>query len=256
MDGRSGEPPRRRLSSDDRQAVLDAAAVLQTRRTETAKALADGRAVDAVVLDGHRDSQSQILLYEQETWTELLSVRPEASAAGLRASLPNTRRLLAAGLRMTSVYDYYGTPRDARLVLAGETGGTYLLSVAPVQMKIVNRDHVLLQGPSVDGTDTVMAVRSAACMEAAWRYWDAVVAAALPVEDAVDPLGELTPRQQQVVAFLTTGAGDDAIAAALGVSVRTVRTEVAHILVALGVQSRFAAGVRLQQWMLDEDRTP
>lgn len=246
------DEPRRPFTADDWQVVLDAAAVLQVRRTEVATALADGRRVDAELAETYQDAAGQWLFHEQETWTELLSVRQEGSVAGLRRSLPNTRRLLAAGLRMTSVYDFHGTPRDARRVLAGETRGTYLVSAAPVQMKIVNRDRVLLQGPTVDGASTVMAVRSPSCLDAAWRYWEAVLAAAIPVAETVHPLGELTPRQQQVVALLATGAGDDAIAAALGVSVRTVRSEVAHILEALGVQSRFAAGARLQQWAAGE----
>jgi DNA-binding CsgD family transcriptional regulator len=245
-----GDQPRRVITAEQRQAVLDAAAVLQVRRTETATALAGGRGVDAEIVDSHVDRLGQILLDEQDTWTELLSVRPEASSAGLRSSLPNTRALVAAGLRMISIYDVYGTGLDARRLLAGETGGTYLLSVAPVQMKIVNRDHVLLQGPfAEDGAATVMAVRSQLCLDAAWHYWNTVHAAAIPVGEVADPLGELTPRQQQVVALLATGAGDDPIATALGVSVRTVRSEVAQILEKLGVQSRFAAGVRLQQWV-------
>lgn len=248
MDGRS-DALRRRITAEKRQDVLDAAALLQVRRTETATALADGRRVDAeLVVDVHRDTQGQTLLHEQDTWTELLSVRPESSAAELRSSLPNTRMLLARGLRMTSIYDLHGTARDARLVLAGETQGTYLLSVAPVQMKIINREHVLLQGPFVDGAATVMAVRSQACLEAAWRYWEAVSRAAIPVHESVSPIRGLTPRQGQVVALLATGAGDEAIAGALGISVRTVRSDVARILDVLGVQSRFAAGIRLQEW--------
>ena len=239
---------RRRIPVEDRQAALDAAAVLQVRRTEIATALAEGRRVDAEVVDVRVDGMDQGLMSEQDTWTELLSVRPDVSAARLGSSLPNTRMLLDRGLRMISVYDLHGTDADARRVLAGETRGTYLLGIAPVQMKIVNREHVLLQGPTVDGRWTVMAVRARACLDAAWRYWDAVLKSAVPVAEAVDPLVDLTPRQQQVVALLATGAGDDAIAAALGVSVRTVRSEVAHILEALGVQSRFAAGVRLQLW--------
>jgi DNA-binding CsgD family transcriptional regulator len=240
--------PRHRIAEPDRQAVLDAAALLQVRRTETATALAEGRSVDAEVVDSGPNRHSQLFLEDQSSWTELLSVRPAATSNQLRGSLPNTRRLLTAGLRMTSVYDADGVSPDARLLLAGERVGTYLVSVAPVQMKIINREHVLLQGPFVDGRATVMAVRSRACLDAAWRYWEVVQKAAIPVGETVDPPGDLTPRQGQVVALMASGANDDAIAAALGVSVRTVRSDVAGILDALGVQSRFAAGVRLQFW--------
>ena len=71
--------------------------------------------------------------------------------------------------------------------------------------------------------------------------------------DGVSTLGDLTPRQRQVVALMATGTGDEAIAASLGVSVRTVRSDIAALLDVLGVKTRFAAGVRLQLWSGQED---
>jgi len=150
---------------------------------------------------------------------------------------------------MVSVFDYYGLDTDARLLLANEPVGDYLFGRAPVQMKIVDRRFVILDGPVVDGSVSLMTIHSGACLDAAWRYWDAIVASAIPVEDAgISDLGLLTKRQRQVVALLASDLGDDAVAASLGVSVRTVRSEVAAILAALGVKSRFAAGVRVQMW--------
>ena len=253
MEGRHPGAPRARIAEPDRQAVLDAAAVLQVRRTEIATALADGRPVDAEIAGTYQDLAGQIMLLEQDSWTELLSVRPAVTASQLRTSLPNTRTLLERGMRMVSIYDADGIAPDARLLLAGETRGTYLLSVAPIQMKIVNRDHVLLQGPTRDGAGTVMSVRTPACLDAAWRYWNVVQKTSFPVQETANPLSDLTPRQRQVVSLLATGVGDEAIATALGISVRTVRSEVAQILDAFGVQSRFAAGARLQLWSTDDD---
>jgi DNA-binding CsgD family transcriptional regulator len=147
---------------------------------------------------------------------------------------------------MVSVFDYFGLDADARLLLANEPIGDYLFGRAPVQMKIIDRRYVLLDGPSIDGSMSLMAIHARACMDVAWRYWDAVVESAIPVEDAgISDLGVLTKRQRQVVALLASDLGDEAIAASLGVSVRTVRTEVATILAALGVKSRFAAATRL-----------
>jgi DNA-binding CsgD family transcriptional regulator len=164
----------------------------------------------------------------------------------LRASLPHNRAFVASGARMVSVFDYFGLDADARLLLANEPVGDYLFSKAPVQMKIIDRRFVLLDGPPVDGTMSLMAMHSSACMDAAWRYWEAVVAAAIPVEDVGIPdLGHLTKRQRQVIALLASDLGDEAIAASLGVSVRTVRSEVAAVLAALGVKSRFAAAIRI-----------
>ena len=92
------------------------------------------------------------------------------------------------------------------------------------------------------------AVSSGRCLDAAWRYWEAAINASFPAGDRMNTLGDLTPRQRQVVALMSTGLGDEAIAETLGVSVRTVRSDVAVLLDALGVRTRFAAGVRLQLW--------
>ena len=235
-----------RVPETDRQAVLDAAAVLQARRTEASATAADGASGARIVARGQ--DINRWMLRASETWHDLRSVRPMTSAAEIRLSLANNRAQVRRGMFMESVFDLGGTDLEARILLANETVGTYLLSFAPVQMKIVDRLLVLLQGPFVEGESTVMAVSSQACLDAAWRYWDAVMAVAQPMHASVASLSGITARQRQVIALMTSGASDDAIAAGLGVSVRTVRSDIASILDALGVQSRFAAGVRLQLW--------
>ena len=68
-----------------------------------------------------------------------------------------------------------------------------------------------------------------------------------PATRAVPPAPQverLTPRQREVLELL--GAGEDArqIAAALGITVATVRTHIRHILRTLGVHTQLAAVVR------------
>jgi len=228
------------------QAVLDAAAALQVRRSEAAAQAARGELTGGEVVAVGIGTIQEWLREELSTAQENLSVRPTGSLTQLRASLPYNRAAIEAGVRMVSVFDYFGLDADARLLLANEPTGDYLFGRAPVQMKIIDRRYVLLDGPSVDGSASLMAIEASACMDAAWRYWDAIVASAIPVEDAgISDLGALTKRQRQVVALLASDLGDEAIAASLGVSVRTVRTEIAAILAALGVKSRFAAATRL-----------
>lgn len=238
--------PRNRVPESARQAVLDAAAVLQVRRSEAAAQVASGTAPDIEVVARHPHINPWMVEASQ-TWGELFSVRPSTTTAQIRASLPNNRVLLERGIRMVSIFDRHGVEPGARAILAAEPAGTYLFSIAPVQMKIVDRKFVLLHGPEVDGEPSVMAVSSPRCMDAAWRYWEATISASSP-PDGVTSFGDLTPRQRQVVALMATGAGDEAIAATLGVSVRTVRSDVAALLDLLGVKTRFAAGVRLQLW--------
>jgi DNA-binding CsgD family transcriptional regulator len=247
-----GFGPITRMNPQAVQAVLDAAAALQMRRSEAAALAAADRFPGGEVVAVGMAAAADWLHTAAESWGELLSVRPTASTTQLRVGLPMNRAAVEAGLRMVSVFDYFGLDTDARLLLANEPVGDYLFGRAPVQMKIIDRRYVILDGPTIDGSMSLMTVRSGGCLQAAWRYWDAVVASAIPVEDAgISDLGLLTRRQRQIVAMMASDLGDDAIAASLGVSVRTVRSEIAAILADLGVKSRFAAGVRIQMWGRD-----
>jgi hypothetical protein len=49
---------------------------------------------------------------------------------------------------MVSLFDHDGCAPEARLLVASEQEGSYLFGVGPVQMKIVDRRYVLLQGRS------------------------------------------------------------------------------------------------------------
>jgi DNA-binding CsgD family transcriptional regulator len=234
-----------------RQTVLDAAAVLQVHRSELASRLAVAPRPDARVVAVGRQAWNQWPTTVGASWRELLLVKPYATAAQLRAILPTNRRLVEEhGVQMVSLYDYYGLDLDGRLLIANETVGAYVLGAGPVQMLIVDRRFVVLQGPEVDGEVSIMEVTAPACMEAAWRYWDAAIASTLPRKSAAGP-DSLTPRQRQIVALLASDLTDEAIATSLGVSVRTVRSDVAALMETLGVRSRFAAGVRLQLWSDD-----
>ncbi|WP_158711065.1 LuxR C-terminal-related transcriptional regulator [Streptomyces albus] len=55
---------------------------------------------------------------------------------------------------------------------------------------------------------------------------------------------DYTPREREVLALLATGAKDESIARRLGISERTLRRLMNQLVDKLGVESRFAAGVR------------
>ena len=248
MAGFGSSGSRHCIPETQRQAVLDAAAILQVRRSETAALAARRKLPDVEIVERGYDRVNRWFLEASTGWRELLSVRPAGTTAQLRGSLPNNRAQLKRGLRMVSIFDVDGLEPEARVLLANEPAGTYLLSVAPVQMKIVDRRSVLLQGPEIDGEPSVMAVSSGRCLDAAWRYWEAAIKTSFPAGDRMNTLGDLTPRQRQIIALMSTGLGDEAIADSLAISVRTVRSDVAVLLDALGVRTRFAAGIRLQLW--------
>lgn len=64
----------------------------------------------------------------------------------------------------------------------------------------------------------------------------------------------LSGRQRRIAGMLAAGALDETIARRLGVSVRTVRAEIAEILVVFRAVSRFQAGSRYAVWRLSADR--
>lgn len=246
-----GLGPRSPIPEERRQAALDAAAVLQVRRSEVASMLGRGEACGAEIVARGRDGINEWMHEDIRRWRQLLSVRPAAIVRQLRISLPYNRFLVENGLRMVSLFDRDGLDQEARFMVAGERQGRYLLGVGPVQMKIVDRRYVLLQGPFVEDQPTVMAVTAPDCLAAAWRYWRAAVAASFPAEEETGQFRQFTPRQRQVVALLAVDTRDEAIAETLGVSVRTVRSDVAELMEALGVRSRFAAGVRVKELLRD-----
>lgn len=240
-----GLGPRDDIAPGKRQAALDAAAVLQLQRRELAARVAREQVPGVELHIGGVAAINEWMSAVCTTWSELLSVRPTATSTHMRISLPQNRRLLSAGLRMTSVLDNDGARPDARVLIANEPVGDYRFGVGPVQVKIVDHRSVLLEGPIVDDEESLMVVTSGPCVDAAWRYWEAALESSYPARGSVPPPADLTPRQHQIVALLASDLGDEAIAEALEVSVRTVRSDIAAILSALGVRSRFAAGMRL-----------
>ncbi len=244
--------PLTRIPGELRQASLDAAALLQVRRSELAARLSRGERCEARILaSGTNADINEWMSGASRDWRELLSVKTSGFVPQLRVSFPHNRMLIANGLRMVSLFHIDGLDPEARRMVAGEQHGRYLLGVGPVQMKIVDRRYVLLHGPFAGDHGSVMAVTAPDCLAAAWRYWHAAVAASYPAEVELGDDPRITPRQRQVVALLADDTRDEAIAEALGVSVRTVRADIAEIMVGLGVRSRFAAGVRARGLVRD-----
>ena len=59
------------------------------------------------------------------------------------------------------------------------------------------------------------------------------------------PVKELTSRQVTIGRMMADGAKDAAIAHALGLSLRTIRSEISALIAGLGAKSRFQAGCLL-----------
>jgi DNA-binding CsgD family transcriptional regulator len=112
----------------------------------------------------------------------------------------------------------------------------------PVRAMIMDREAAVL-------VDEAGAVRwllpgpaLATVLDLADQLWEhgAKVRAGAAVLPEESPL----PRNALVLRLLADGLTDDAVARRIGVSVRTVRNDVASVMVSLGARSRFQAGVR------------
>ncbi|GIL37228.1 helix-turn-helix transcriptional regulator [Phycicoccus sp. DTK01] len=236
--------PGSRFAPSQRAAVTDAGMALWAERTRLCRDLEAGASTECRIGAVGNDV-NEWLTAEAVTWRHLLSVRPTATPAQLRMSLPGNRALVERGLEMVSVFDYERLDDECRRMLVAEPVGDYLFAVADIQMKVIDHERVLLEGPTVDGQFSVIDVRSPRVLEQAMSYWNAVLASAFGCGTERAEAVHLSERQERVVDLMQQGMTDEAVARHLRVSVRTVRSEVARILETLEVRSRFSAGFRL-----------
>ncbi|MFI2364635.1 helix-turn-helix transcriptional regulator [Promicromonospora sp. NPDC019610] len=236
-----------RLSWQRNQRVFEAMARLQIERSRVASLVERNRPVAARILGRGTREINENMAEAAGTWRTLESIRSSGTVQQLATSLPNNAHFVEHGLRMTSVWNHSGLDPEARLMLSGEDPALYLFGFAPLQTKIIDGTSVLLDGPSLGGDPTVIEVRDDACLSAARSYWDAVLATTYPCDAETAALVDLTPRQRRIVTLMLTSSSDDQIARKLGVSVRTVRADIAAVLDLLDAPTRFVAGLRLRE---------
>jgi len=227
-----------------RQAVLDAVSLLQAARTRCADRLASVGDAPGVELFAVGVGAPNQMMAWARTWSHVRSTQATGYLARVEASLPTNRRVLSDGLDMESIWDDGLLESSARELLVAEDHPCYRLSAVPIEMKIVDHRAVVLVGPIVDGEPSVMVARRPEVLAAAGAYWRAVRRVSHLATDDTSPPVTVTRRQRQIVALLAQDHCDDAIAESLGVSVRTVRADIAAIMRTLGVRSRFAAGMK------------
>ena len=94
-----GLGPRSRITEQGRQAALDAAAILQVRRSEVAARLVRGEDCEARVVARTPAGIEQWIHGEIPKWRDLLTVRPVGTLPYMRRALPYNRELVRHGLR-------------------------------------------------------------------------------------------------------------------------------------------------------------
>ncbi len=176
------------------------------------------------------------------------SLVPLMAPAVLEQFSDYDRRLIEDDVERLDVYNPDGLWGDAAQVLASSP----ILSCArfasvTVQIRIFDRRAVVIEGPRIDDDRTALIVTRKDVVDGARGLFSAALDTSVPAAAAMsdDPRPWLTPRQREVVALLTADLHDDEIARKLGVSVRTVRSDIEVVRRVLGVRTRFAAGFQL-----------
>lgn len=241
-------PPRTGDSHEDD--VARPAAALERRRAalagEWARTSGDDRG--RIVAVG-QENFHRWLFTPLRGWRQLDSTRHGGPrpTPDLPSSLAHNRRSVQRGLRMTSVFAAEGLPPGLVDLLAEQDLG-YRVAHAPLDMKIVDGSQVLLEGPTIDGERSIMLAEDRVSLALAHTYWSVLLRDSRPADDLVglrEVLRGATSRQHAVLGLLARDATDRQVAEVLGVSLRTVGTEVAAIKRLLGVSTRFAAGLEL-----------
>ncbi|ONI90911.1 hypothetical protein ALI22I_10775 [Saccharothrix sp. ALI-22-I] len=130
------------------------------------------------------------------------------------------------------------------------------LALAPCEVRTL--PHVPMDAVVVDGVAALLPAEQGvavfqlpsvvrAAVELFERIWPEAVAAYDVCDDS-----ELSRRESELLALLFAGSTDEAAAARLDVSVRTVRRMVADIMNRLGARSRFQLGAKAADrgWLL------
>jgi NarL family two-component system response regulator LiaR len=179
--------------------------------------LQDGIAVAGEAADGEEAIEAAVRLAPDVILMDLVMPRRDGVSAmrALRERAPAARVIV-----LTSYLD-----EDVLLPALRAGAAGYLLKNAPPQ-------------------EVARAVRVADAGEA---LLDPSVAArlvdALATGGGDDPLDRLTPREREVLGLMGQGLSNKRIARALGVSEKTVKSHVGHVLAKLGVADRTQAAV-------------
>ena len=151
---------------------------------------------------------------------------------------------IASGRRSRAIYPVRALHEAPEALRARAQAGEQIRVIAdlPTRLIVIGSTHAVLPEPLGMADEPRLLVRQRGIVEALALLfelmWDQ--AAAVPDLD----LGEARPELRRfLLQQLAAGAKDEQIARTLGLSLRTVRRRVAGLLIDLGVDSRFQAGV-------------
>jgi DNA-binding Lrp family transcriptional regulator len=207
------------------------------------------------LIDGREATGQRFLQLLSTARTEVLMFdKPPYLGAG---DNPLELEVLARGVQWRAVYapEAFDLPDRLAMVRGWQAAGEQARVYAQVPMKLVLVDrNVALLPLTVDdpmaGQHTGVLVHPSSLLTALGMLFEMLWDRSIPLGAGTELPAKPAPHDEFDVALLqllTAGVKDQAIARQLGVSLRTIRRRISHLMVDAGVASRFQLGVRAAQ---------
>jgi DNA-binding CsgD family transcriptional regulator len=181
----------------------------------------------------------------EESRGDLLWLRPDAWDLPREAAVAEVvAAAIATGRRSRAIYPVRALQEAREVLLARARAGEQIRVIAdlPTRMFVLGSTHAVVPEPLGMADEPRILVRQRALVEALTMLFELMWDRAAPVADM--DFGDARPDLRRfLLQELAAGAKDEQIARTLGISLRTVRRRVADLLIELGVDSRFQAGV-------------
>lgn len=180
-----------------------------------------------------------------ESRGDLMWLRPDAWRMPRESAVAKVvADAIASGRRSRAIYPVRALHEAPEALRARAQAGEQIRVLAdlPTRLIVIGATHAVLPEPLGMADEPRLLVRQRGIVEALALLFELMweQAAAVPALD----LGEARPELRRfLLQQLAAGAKDEQIARTLGVSLRTVRRRVAGLLIDLGADSRFQAGV-------------
>ena len=181
----------------------------------------------------------------EESRGEMLWLRPDAWDLPREAAVAQVvAAAIATGRRSRAIYPVRALHEARDVLLARARAGekVRVISDLPTRMFVLGSTHAVVPEPLGMADEPRILVRQRALVEALTMLFELMWERAAPVPDM--DFGDARPDLRRfLLQQLAAGAKDEQIARTLGLSLRTVRRRVADLLIELGVDNRFQAGV-------------
>ena len=179
-----------------------------------------------------------------ETDGELLWLRPDQwSLAHEPILVERVRQAVRNGRRSRAIYPLRVLSDAPEVLRARSRAGEQirLVPTVPTRLLVVGTDHALVPELGYDGHRRLV-VRQPGLVAPLIMLFELLWASAVAVPDF--DRGQSRPDlRTMLLQQLARGESDERIARTLGVSLRTVRRRIASLLIELGVDTRFQAGM-------------